>query len=102
MSNIQSFRTPVKRTPQKRPPKKDHTGQAATEAQRDTDEGNFVGGVGKVTPDARSLREIPSVIRTDMAARHERGLSGDPHPNLERSSSNTAEVAQNSTATYSY
>ena len=93
MSNIQSFRTP------KRPPKKAHTQEP--EAQRDTDEGDFVGGVGKVTPDSRSLRQIPSIIRTSKTEPDQLSQSGDPHPNLERSSSssNTAEAAQNSTAT---
>ena len=100
MSNIQSFRTP-KRTPHKRPPKKEHTGQAATEVQKDTDKGDFVGGIGEVTPDARSMREVPSIIRTDTATRHERSLSSGPYPHLERSSS-TAEVAQNSIATGYY
>ena len=93
MSYIRSFRTP------KRPPKKGHMQGEATEegpeAQKDTDKGNLVGGIGQVTPDPRSMREVPSIIRIDTATRHERGLSGGPQPHLERSSSSgTAEVAQ--------
>ena len=102
MSFVQQFRTP-KRTP-KKPPKKEHTAQAATEAQKDTDKGNLVGGIGKVTPDDRSMRGVSSIIRTGKAGSDQSGLSGGPHPHLERSSSSsdTAEGAQNPIATVSH
>ena len=55
-----------------------------------------------MTPDSRSLRQIPSIIRTSKTEPDQLSQSGDPHPNLERSSSNTAEVAQNSSASGYY
>ena len=69
------------------------------EAQKDTDKRDFVGGIGEVTPDARSMRGVSSIIRTGTAGSDQSGLSGGPHPHLERSSSNTAEGAQNPIAT---
>ena len=98
MSYIQSFRTP------KWPPKKGHTQEhAATEegpeAQKDTDKGDFVGGIGEVTPDARSMRGVPSIIRTDTAGPDQSSQSGGPYPHLERSGAHQSEDARNSIAT---
>ena len=106
MSYISSFRSPSK------PPKKQHKqlaqgpkiGEPATdqgpEAQKNTDKGDFVGGPGEVTLDSYSTRRDRSVICTTTAEPDQLSQSGDPHPNLERSSSNTAEVAQNSIASF--
>ena len=70
MNHISSFRTP-KRSP-KRAPKKTHKTKQSTDFQG-------VGVTGEVTPDSRSTGDVPSIMRTNTATRHERGLSSEPY-----------------------
>ena len=97
MSHISSFRTPPKRSPMRTPKKRHKQESEATEEELEaklSTDNQGVGVIGEVTPDSRSTSGIPSVMRTNMTTRRERGLSSGPRTHFGQKSSNQAEVAQ--------
>ena len=79
-----------------RAPKKRHKAtEEEPEAKQSTDV-QGVGVIGEVTPDGRSTSDVPSVMRTNTATLHERGLSSEPNTHYGQGSSNQAEETQES------
>ena len=62
------------RAPKKRHKQEHEATVEELEAKLSTDN-QEVGVIGEVTPDSRSTSGTPSIMRTNTATRHERGLS---------------------------